>query len=149
MARLQTLRTDGRVEGDGAEGPAVGGGGLVADGSEEGGEFSGLEETGDGFGEVGVGVFVAREPGAETRKHAAEVPAVEIAEEIVGRLGEFEDGDSAAGFEDAMDFAEAGFVVGEIAEAKGGGDEVEGGVGEGEAEGVGFGEKQAGAKARR
>lgn len=37
-----------------------------------------------------------------------------------------------------MDFAEAGFVIGEVAEAEGSGDEVEGLVGEGEAESVGF-----------
>ena len=37
-----------------------------------------------------------------------------------------------------MEFGEAFFVVGEVAEAEGGGDEVDGGVGEGEVEGVGF-----------
>ena len=37
-----------------------------------------------------------------------------------------------------MDFAEAGLVIGEIAEAEGGRDEIEGLVGEGEAESVGF-----------
>ena len=41
-----------------------------------------------------------------------------------------------------MDFAEAGFVIGEIAEAEGGGDEIEGAVREGQAEGVGFEERQ-------
>jgi hypothetical protein len=41
-----------------------------------------------------------------------------------------------------MDFAKARFVVGEIAEAEGGGDKVEGLVGEEEAQDVGFGEKQ-------
>ena len=37
-----------------------------------------------------------------------------------------------------MEFGEAFFVVGEIAEAEGGGDEIDGGVGDGEVEGVGF-----------
>ena len=37
-----------------------------------------------------------------------------------------------------MDFAEAGFVVGEIAEAESGGDEIEAVIAEGEAESVGF-----------
>ena len=37
-----------------------------------------------------------------------------------------------------MEFGEAGVVVGEVAEAEGGGDEVEGVGGEGEVEGVGF-----------
>ena len=37
-----------------------------------------------------------------------------------------------------MDFGEAFFVVGEVAEAEGGGDEVDGVVGEGQMEGVGF-----------
>ena len=37
-----------------------------------------------------------------------------------------------------MEFGEAFLVVGEVAEAEGGGDEVDGGVGDGEMEGVGF-----------
>ena len=37
-----------------------------------------------------------------------------------------------------MEFGESGFVVGEVAEAEGGGDEVEGVGGDGEMEGVGF-----------
>ncbi len=49
-----------------------------------------------------------------------------------------ENAELAAGAEDAVDFGEALFVVGEIAEAEGGGDEVDGGVGDGEVEGVGF-----------
>lgn len=130
------------MEGDGAAGPEAEGGGLVADGFDKRGEFSGAEKAGDGVGEIGVGGAVAGEPAADARQNAAEVPAVEIAEEIVGRLGEVEDGERAAGLEDAVNFAQASFVVGEIAEAESGGDEVEGFVGEGETEGVGFDERK-------
>ena len=55
---------------------------------------------------------------------------------------ELEDGDGAAGFEDAVYFAEAGFVVGEVAEAECRGDQVKGLVGEGEAEGVGLDQRR-------
>ena len=89
-------------------------------------------------GEVGVGFAVAGEDGADAGEDLAKIPAVEGAEDAVGGLGEFEDGESAAGFEEAEHFAEAVFVIGEIAEAESGGEEVEGIVGEGEAEGVGF-----------
>ena len=44
----------------------------------------------------------------------------------------------AAWAEDAVEFGEAFLVVGEVAEAEGGGDEVDGGVGDGEMKGVGF-----------
>jgi hypothetical protein len=58
--RGQTLAGAGSgVEGDGAEGPAAEDGRLEADGGEESGEFGRLEEAGDGFGEVSVGVEVA------------------------------------------------------------------------------------------
>ena len=50
----------------------------------------------------------------------------------------FEDAELAAGAENTEEFGEALFVVGEVAEAEGGGDEVDGGVGDGEMEGVGF-----------
>jgi len=136
------------VEGDGAESPGAEGGKFVTDGSEEGGEFGGAEEAGDRVGEIRVGGAVAGEPAANAREDAAEVPAVEIAEDIVRRLNEVKDGERAAGFEDAMDFAKAGFVVGEIAEAESGCDEVEGCVGEGEAEGVGFGERKSGRRGK-
>ena len=57
--------------------------------------------------------------------------------EAVGLVA-FEDAELAAGAEDAVDFGEAGGVVGEVAEAEGGGDEVEGVVGVGEVHGVAF-----------
>ena len=108
-ARLQAL---GGVEGDGAEGPGFVGDLGVAYGGHERGELWGAEEAGDGFGEVGVGGRIAGEPSADAREDGAEVPAVEIAEDVVGGFGELEDGNGAAGLEDALDFEEAGFVVG-------------------------------------
>ena len=132
------------MQGDSAERPGAEGGGFVTDGSEESGKFGGAEEAGDGVGKISVGGAVAGEPAADAREDAAEIPAIQIAEDVVGRLGEVQDGDGAAWLEDAMDFAQAGFVVGKIAEAESGGDEVEGFVGEGEAEGVGFGERKSG-----
>ena len=130
----------GGVEGDGAESPGAERGAFVTDGSEESGKFPGPEEAGDGVGQIGVRGAVSGEPAADPRKDAAEIPAIQIAEQVVGWFGEVEDGQRAAGFEDAMDFAQAGVVVGEIAEAESGGDEVEGFIGEGEAQGVGFDE---------
>jgi hypothetical protein len=66
-----------------------------------------------------------------------EVERVEPADEAAGLVA-LEDGDLAAGAKDAVEFGEAVGVAGEVAEAEGGGDEVDGGVGEREMEGVGF-----------
>jgi len=54
-----------------------------------------------------------------------EVKGVGFADQPTG-LAELENAEAATGFEDAMEFAEAGFVVGEIAEAECGDDEIEG-----------------------
>jgi len=126
------------VEGYGGEGPEAEIYGDVADLLHEGGEFGGKEEAGDGFGEVGVGGVVSRDETAEAGEDFAKIPTIERAEKAGGRFGELENGDGAAGLEDAMDFAEAGFVIGEIAKAEGGGNEVEGAVSERKAESVGF-----------
>jgi hypothetical protein len=131
----------GEVQGDGVEGPGLELDGGVADRRHERGEIAGTEEAGDGCGEIFVGGGIAGEQATDTREDFGEIPAVCVAKKTVGRLSELEDGDGGAGFEDAMNFAEASLVVGEVAEAESGGDGVEGVAGEGEAEGVGFKER--------
>ena len=49
-----------------------------------------------------------------------------------------EDAELTAGAEDAEDFGEGFFVVGEVAEAESGGNKIDGGVGEWEVKSVGF-----------
>ena len=86
---------------------------------------------------VAVGGRFAGDETAEPGEDGFEVEVVECAGEAFGLVG-FEDAKLAAGAEDAVEFGEAFFVVGEVAEAEGGGDEVDGGVSDGEVEGVGF-----------
>src|SRR6266403_2732724 len=132
------------MESDGAEGPDEIVDRLVADGSHKGRELGWTEETGNRFGQVRVGGGVAGNEAADFRQNFAEVPAVEIPQQSIEWFGEFEDGDGAARLQDALNFAQAGFVIGEIAEAKGRGDEVEGGIGERQAHGVGFEKRNGG-----
>jgi hypothetical protein len=125
------------VEADDAEG--VAGPGRV----NEAGGFEELEHAGwageafDRGVEVAVGAFVAGDEAAETGQDGLEVDVVEGAGEALGLVA-LEDAELAAGAQDAKDLGEAFVVVGEVAEAEGGGDEVDGGVGYGEVEGVGF-----------
>ena len=68
---------------------------------------------------------------------ALEVQAIAAADEA-GGFAEVEDADFAARAQHAEDLAQSGVVIGEIAEAEGGGDEIEGGVGHGKPESVGL-----------
>ena len=102
------------------------------------GESFGRGEFEDGAGEVGVCGRVAGDGAADARKDAREVETIRGAEKRAARLGELKDGKAAARLEDAEEFGEAAVVVGEVAEAEGGGEEVEGGVGEGKRERVSF-----------
>ena len=137
---LRSSRPYRRVKGDNAKGPAAYRYGLVAHARHQGGKFCWAEKARDGVGEVSVSGAVAGEPAANAREDTAKIRAVKIADKIVGRLGEFEDSDGAARLENAMHFLEAGIVVGKITEAEGGGDQIEGLIREGKAEGVGFGD---------
>jgi len=125
------------VEADDAEG--VAGPGRVG----EAGGFEKLEHAGwageafDRGVEVAVGALVAGDEAAETGQDRFEVDVVECAGEAFGLVA-FEDAKLAARAEDAEDLGEAFVVVGEVAEAEGRGDEVDGGVGDWEVECVGF-----------
>src|ERR1700735_5590258 len=94
-------------------------------------------EAFDRSGKVAVGARVAGDEAADFGKDGFEVEIVERAGEAF-RLVALEDADLAAGAEDAEVFGETLFVVGEVAEAEGGGDEVDRGVSEREMEGIGF-----------
>ena len=127
----------GSVEAGGAEsvaGPGGVGEAGVADELEHAG-WAG--EAFYGGGEVGVGCGLAGDEAAYAGEDYFEVEVVEGSDEAFGLVA-VEDADLAAGAEDAEEFGEALFVVGEVAEAEGGGDEVEGVRGDGEVEGVGF-----------
>jgi len=94
-------------------------------------------EAFDGGVEVAVGVAVAGDESAQFGEDGFEVDVVDCAGEAFGLVA-LEDAELAAGAEDAEDLGEAFFVVGEVAEAEGGGDEVDGGVGDWKVEGVGL-----------
>src|SRR5258708_24894539 len=53
-------------------------------------------------------------------------------------MGEFQDSDDAAGLEYALNFAQAGFVVGKVAKTEGAGYQIERRAGEWELERIGF-----------
>ena len=131
-------RAEGGVEGDDAGGEEVEADVGEAGAGEQVGESLGRGEIEDGAGEVGVGGGVAGDDAADAREDAREVETICGAKKRSARLGELEDGKAAARLEDAKEFGKAAVVVGEVAEAEGGGEEVEGGVGEGKREGVGF-----------
>jgi hypothetical protein len=78
-------------------------------------------EAFDGGVEVAVGAFVAGDEAAETRQDGLEVDVVERAGEAFGLVA-FEDSELAAGAQDAKNLGEAFVIVGEVAEAEGGGD---------------------------
>jgi hypothetical protein len=127
----------GVVEARGAEGVA-GPGGVG-----ESGVFDQLQHAGwageafDRCGKIGVGANVAGDEAAYFGQDGFEVDVIERAYEAIGLIA-FEDSDLAARAEDAVEFGEAFLVVGKVAEAEGGGDEVDGGVGDGEMQRVGF-----------
>jgi len=87
--------------------------------------------------EVAVCGCIAGDETAEFRQNGFEVEVVNCAGEAFGLVA-LEDTELAAGAEDTEDFGEGLFVVGEIAEAEGGGDEVDGGVAKREMKGIGF-----------
>ena len=131
------------MEGHGAEGHEVDTDGMKAGLFKECGEFVGPEETRNGLGKVSVGGSVAGNEAAEFGKNLPAVETVEVTEKARGGLGEFKNGQSAAGLEDAADFPEAVFIIGEIAEAEGGGNQIEGAAGKRKAEGVSLQEEKA------
>jgi len=93
------------VESDGAEGPDAIVDRLVADSGHEGCELGWTEETGNGFGQVGIGRKVPGNEAADFRQDFAEIPAIEIPQQTIRWFGEFEDGDGAARLQDALNFA--------------------------------------------
>ncbi len=127
----------GAVEAGGAEGVAGPGGvgeACVADELEHAG-WAG--EAFDRGGEIAVGGGLAGDEAAYAGEDFLEIEVIEGSDEAFGLVA-VEDADLAAGAEDAEEFGEALFVVGEVAEAEGGGDEVDGVRGDGEMEGVGL-----------
>lgn len=133
------------MESDDAEGEAIEGDVGEAGGTEIGGEGFGTGKFANRLWEIGIGVAAAAEKGTDPGEDLEAVKIVNGAEGGVGWRREFENGGGAAGAEDAVEFGDAFAVVGEVAEAEGAGDEVEGGVGEREGKGVGFEERGAGA----
>jgi hypothetical protein len=125
------------VEADDSEGVAGPGGVGEAGGGDEGFHLRRAGELHHRVGQVGVGTGFAGDQAAEGRQDVVEVERVEPADEASGLVA-LEDGNLASGAEDAVEFGEACGVAGEVAEPEGGGDEVDGVVGEGEVEGVGF-----------
>src|SRR6267378_8473248 len=109
----------GSVQSNGAEGPGAKIHGLVADGVHECGEFGRAEESRNRFWKIGIGGSIARNKPANPWQDFTKIPAIEISQQAVGRLGEFQDGDGAAGLEHALNLAQAGFIVGEVAKAEG------------------------------
>jgi hypothetical protein len=126
------------VEGDDAGGEEVEADVGEAGTGDELGERFGRGEFEDGAGEISVSGGVAGDGAADAREDAREVETICGAKKRAARLGELKDGEVAAGLEDAEKLGEAAVVVGEVAEAEGGGEEVEGGVGKGKREGVSF-----------
>ena len=108
------------MEGDSAEGPCAIIHGLVADGVHECGEFGRVKESRNGFWKIGIGGSIARNKPANPWQDFVKIPVIEISQQTVGRLGEFQDGDGAAGLEHALNLAQASFIVGEVAKAEGG-----------------------------
>src|SRR6266850_7223195 len=134
----KSLRANGCVESDGAEGPDDIVDRLVADGGHEGCELGWTEETGNGFGQIRIGSGFTGNETADFRQDFAEIPAIEIPQQSIGWFGEFEDGDRATRLQHALNFAQAGFVIGEVSKAESGGHEIERAIGEGQTHGVGF-----------
>ena len=99
------------MKSDGAESPNAIIDGFKSDGSHEGREFGRAKETSHGFGKVGIGGGVSGNDATNFWQDLAKVPAVEIPQQSIGWFGEFEDGDGAARFQDALNFAQAGFVI--------------------------------------
>jgi len=128
----------GRVQGDGAEGPSAIIHGLVAGGAHECSEFRGTEESRNRFWQIGIGGSISRNKPANPRQDFAKIPAIKIGQQTIGRLGEFQDGDGAAGLEHALNLAQAGFIVGEIAKAEGAGHQIKRCTGKRKPESIGF-----------
>ena len=111
--------------------------GWEADGIEDLEHCLALGELLDRGREVGVGLAVAGDSGAQPGDDATGVEVVERAHQgAVGR-GEFHDEQAALRFQDARHFAQALFEMDEIADAESAGDDVEGVVVEGQLLGIG------------
>lgn len=89
----------------------------------------------DGLAEVVVGIAFCGEPGGEFGQNMVEVEAVGRSPGLGGQA-EIEQEEGSAGSEGALDFCEGLVPRGHVAESEGDGDGIEGGVGEGELEGV-------------
>src|SRR5271154_5429578 len=137
MNRVAGLGFGGLVEACGAEGVAGPASVLETGGGDELLHARGAGKAFDTGRKVAVGAGVAGDEAAEFGQNLFEVEGVESADEARGLVA-VEDADLAAGAEDAMELGEALLVVGEVAEAEGGGDQVDGVVGEWEVEGVGL-----------
>src|SRR6266852_1810004 len=92
----KSLRANGGVESDGAEGPDAIVDGLIAESGHEGCELGRTEETGNGLGQIRIGGGVPGNDAADFWQYFAEIPAVEIAQQSIGWFCEFQNGDGAA-----------------------------------------------------
>ena len=114
-----TQDTIGRgVQAGDAEGVGLPGAVRVAHRLHEGEQLRRRREVAHGNGEIVVGSGLAADDAPDGREHAAEVDCIGPAHEAAG-LAELQNPQLAAGFQHAMEFAEAGLVVGQIAEAEG------------------------------
>src|SRR5260370_18272102 len=128
----------GSVQSYGAKGPGAKIHGLVTEGAHEGGEFGRAEESRYGIWQVGIYRSIAGNKPANPWQDFTEIPAIEIAQQTVGRLGEFQDGDGAAGLQHALNLAQAGSIVSRVAQAEGAGHQVKRSVCERKPESIGF-----------
>jgi len=131
-SRASDLRDMKRDNAKGEVRPARGG----ESGFEHHGGEDGLAGEGaDRFTEVFVGAALGGDELGVLRHEVAHVPKVEGREPGNG-VGKFEDVGATARSQDAAHFAEPGEAVGEVAQAPGDGDGVEGSGGEGEMKAV-------------
>ncbi len=138
-ARLYNLFcAQASVESDSAEGPDAVIHGVKADGAHERGEFGRTEKAGNGFREIFVSRLIAGDKAANLRQHFTKIPAIEIPKQSLGRLGEFQNRNCAAGLEHALNFTQAAFVVGEIAKAESAGHQIKRFVCERKPKSIGF-----------
>src|SRR5260370_28185970 len=128
----------GSVQSYGAEGPGAKIHGLVADCAHERREFGRAKESRNGFWQVGIGGSISGNKPANPWQDVAKIPAIEISHQTLGWLGEFQDGDGAAGLQPALNLAQACFIVGEDSKAEGAGHQVKRSVCERKPESIGF-----------
>jgi hypothetical protein len=131
------IRFGGVIKADGAKGvtgPSAVGEAGFADELQHAGR---AREACDGGVEIRVGAGVAGYQTAEPGEKGFEVEIVDCTEEAFWLVA-LEDAELATRTEDAEEFGKPLLIVGEVAKAEGGGDEIDGGVGEGKVKSVAF-----------